>query len=810
MICHVLKLVPAMAAAAMLSNGLLMAESERIDWSLRLDHAIQNKDVSAEVRARYEIGRVLQSQGNLKLCVDQLVRAIDLANQNPGMAENLRAQSMLGSAFTMMRQPQRAAAVLLPAANSALAKNDPSLVATTLNDLGHLMASLDEGTTPFTLSHFNKMLGSSKQIDYPIWSDHEWRHAVLLPAESKLSIDNMEQLFKPTDDGVVVFSSALEMAERAGAIDQASRIAINLSRLQRSRGQSLEAEKSLRRARSHVNNLEPTIGKAFLLLALSHSYSGQTPESADSAKLQFLDVSEALRIARKSKDSRLECLSLKQLAKLYESEKRQDESLVLTRQAVFAAQKIGAKDLLYQLQWQTGRLLRQLGQIDAAIRSYQMAIRTLESQDLRHDLATGYGNHAGVTSFRANVGNLFYEHADLILQRALANRDSLSNEQLQVQLLLARQTVERLKSAELSNYFQSDCAALISEKAKGIDNIVSTGTAIIYLIPLDDRLEILVSLENNRLEWKSVNVTAKELKTTVNLFRNSLTDLINETYDEHANKLYVWLIKPIAPLLHEQQIKTLVFVPDGALRTVPMAALMNGDKHLIEEFAVAITPGLKLTEPEPFKRENASILLNGLSEGIDGFTPLPNVPAELKQIAAAFGQRNTLLLNHDFIVNNVDDSVRAQPFSIVHIASHGHFSSNLQDTYILTHEGYANRMTLDKLENLIRPAQFRFDKQPIELLTLSACDTAVGDDRAALGLAGIAVKAGARSAVASLWPVQDEETSIMMAKFYEHLLSQKEKMSKAEALQAAQIYILQEVEYHPYYWSAFLLIGNWQ
>src|SRR5207253_10699992 len=134
----------------------------------------------------------------------------------------------------------------------------------------------------------------------------------------------------------------------------------------------------------------------------------------------------------------------------------------------------------------------------------------------------------------------------------------------------------------------------------------------------------------------------------------------------------------------------------------------------------------------------------------------------------------------------------------------GHFDSDAKKTFVLT---FDSKLTLDELEQLLRPSQLR-DK-PVELLTLSACQTAAGDDRAALGLAGIAIKAGARSAFATLWFVNDQSSTLLVSDFYQQLRDHSE-MSKAKALQVAQVKLQADPRYaHPCYWAPFLIIGNW-
>ena len=114
---------------------------------------------------------------------------------------------------------------------------------------------------------------------------------------------------------------------------------------------------------------------------------------------------------------------------------------------------------------------------------------------------------------------------------------------------------------------------------------------------------------------------------------------------------------------------------------------------------------------------------------------------------------------------------------------------------------------MNQLAELVRRSQFR--NEPVEILTLSACQTAAGDDRSALGLAGLAVKVGARSALAALWEVNDKSTSVLMPLFYMNLL--EPRINKAEALRRAQRTLMADpATAHPYYWSPFLLIGNWR
>jgi CHAT domain-containing protein len=260
-------------------------------------------------------------------------------------------------------------------------------------------------------------------------------------------------------------------------------------------------------------------------------------------------------------------------------------------------------------------------------------------------------------------------------------------------------------------------------------------------------------------------------------------------------------MRPLEPDLTSVTIDSLVFVPDGPLRTIPMAALHDGKQFLINKYAVATTPGIDLTDPRSLKRENIKALTVGLTESVQGFPALPEVSTELQSIQGLYG--GDLLVNQDFLVSRLEKELRDKQFTVVHIASHGRFESDVAQTFLLTFDG---KLTMERLNQFV--GLFRFRDDPLELLTLSACATAAGDDRAALGLAGVAIKAGARSALATLWHINDPASSILITEFYRQL--QDPSVSRAIALQRAQLKLLHDPRYqHPGYWSPFLLINNW-
>jgi CHAT domain-containing protein len=327
--------------------------------------------------------------------------------------------------------------------------------------------------------------------------------------------------------------------------------------------------------------------------------------------------------------------------------------------------------------------------------------------------------------------------------------------------------------------------------------------AVIYPIILPDRLEVILKLPNRPLmHYKSAIAQDEVEKAIDTLRRNLTTSFLVKRAQDSSRPVYDWLIRPAEEALAHSQIKTLVFVLDGVLRNVPMAALYDGQQYLVQKYSIALTPGLQLLAPKSLERRELKALTAGLTQARLGFAPLSNVANEVQEIQSEVP--STVILDREFTSANFQDKLKSVSFPVVHLATHGQFSSQADQTFILTWDA---PLYVKQLDNVLRD---RNQTQPkaIELLVLSACQTAVGDKRAALGLAGVAVRAGARSTLASLWSINDRSTSILMSEFYRELA--KTNVSKAEALRQAQLTLLQNPQFKfPLYWSPFVLVGNW-
>jgi CHAT domain-containing protein len=606
------------------------------------------------------------------------------------------------------------------------------------------------------------------------------------------NLGNLSASQEAFDEALRDYRKSARLAQLTGNHALTARALTNAALITLRRGESSEAQTLVDQAFPLLQVLSPSHEKAYGLVSVGLLYANLRAHlravDASLLPLALRSFNDALAVAQAIGDDRAASYAWGYLGKLYEDEGRYQEALALTRRAVFAVQHVQAPEASYQWQWQSGRVLQALGQSEAAINAYRQAIHTLQA--IRHEMAVVYGEPL---RFRETVEPLYAEFVDLLLQPGAA----------QEALEEARQLLESMKVAELQNHFRDECIAALRLRETSLDEVSQTAV-IIYPILLPDRTELLVNLPTrtgeSKLQRFAVLIGADRIIQEVRAFRQTLEKRTTRQYLQHAQTLYNWLIRPFEPALASRPVTTLVFVPDGALRTIPMAALHDGEQFLIQKYALAITPGLNLTDPRPLPQP-AQVLAAGLSQSEQGLSSLPYVETELQAIANLY--KSHLLLNQDFRVSRLEKILDKGPFSIVHIASHGQFSSDLDDTFIFAADG---KLTLERLDQLLDPLRFR--DETIELLTLSACQTAVGDDQAALGLAGVAVKAGARSALATLWYINDQASSELVAEFYRHLSSPS--VSRATALQRAQVHLLDDPDYqHPAYWAPFLLINNW-
>ena len=339
-----------------------------------------------------------------------------------------------------------------------------------------------------------------------------------------------------------------------------------------------------------------------------------------------------------------------------------------------------------------------------------------------------------------------------------------------------------------------------------------------------DQLELILITAEGYPIRKSLNATRAVVVPKAKEFRTSAINLIRpRSYLAPAKQMYQWLLAPLEEDLQQLGIKNLVYIMDAGLRSIPLAVLHDDKGFIVERYSVGLMPSLSLSDTRYVDVKNSTVL----AMGADRFTDqdsLPAVPLELSIITSSLWQGQSFL-NKAFTLSNLQKGRSSRDFGILHLATHAEYEpSNPSNSYIQLWDG---KLRLDQLR------QLGLNKPPVELLVLSACRTALGDEDVELGFAGLAVQAGVKSVLGSLWSVSDQGTLGLVTEFYKEL---REAPIKAEALRRTQLAMLRgevrsqggklvtswgsfplppeiaklgdQTFSHPYYWSAFTMIGN--
>lgn len=506
--------------------------------------------------------------------------------------------------------------------------------------------------------------------------------------------------------------------------------------------------------------------------------------SPDSSESEIL-LERAIQIAQSLGDYRGLSFANGALGLLYEQRRDYKRALEYTQQAQSAAGQVFAYDSLYRWWWQMGRIYRAIGQREDAIAAYRGAIVSL--QKIRGDLAIAAKDFQ--LDFRDEVEPIY---RDLLALKLESKSPPL--------LQSAKDTFGELQLSELESFFGDICVEVVPT-IQPQQLLAQTNAVAINTIILPQTTYLLLQLPDGSIRSYSVPISAQALTKLIEQWRSHLEDPFNWQYLAQSQALYDLLIRPLETDLEAVKPKTLIFVGDKLLRNVPMAALHDGKQFLVEKYAITASLGLDLTSVGNKLSGDIQPLAFGLSEAKPPFEDdLPYVDLELKEIEAIAGGKQ--FYNGQFTWENFRKQLLTNESPIIHLATHGRFSGSTERSFIQTYDRLVN---LTELESLFNQRQ-----QPIELLVLSACQTAAGNDRSTFGIAGIAIRTLTKSVLASLWFNNDAASVDLIADFYDNL---KQGMTKAEALRQAQLKQIAKPitkpERHPMVWSNLVLLGDW-
>lgn len=660
------------------------------------------------------------------------------------------------------------------------------------------------------------------------------------------NLGSLHSAIENTDEAEKFFQLALQSTESGNAL----KASIQLNRLRNKPGLITAAGlKTLTQDIAGLSSREERL-RNYLNLA------GLIKEQNDNSLQEILQKNLEVAYAESAgiSDTRLRLELTESLADSYEKRGMEQQALSLSETATAKQISTGLEDVLINLESRKGRLYSKMGNDTSALVAYGKAVENIQA--IRMDIPVEY--HDGHSSFRETLSPVYLGYANQLLKKASLQ----TGDEKQKSLILARSSVEQIKQTEMEDFLGGRC--LIEGLRRSELDSLDGSAATIYPVLLADRLELLVSM-GKTMHQVTVPVTDKQVRSTTYSLADKLRNM-EPDYKPASEKLYQWLVAPIAKQLEAANIKTLVVIPDGVLRLVPFSSLYDGKQYLIEKYAVSVSPGISLMAGGKREGNSFNTLLAGLSKpgGVVEKLPFEIVTAILEPGERGAGHRalpgtrslggislraeekskrrqaemrtaehllrtpgavqklqeqlslpgveneinnlqksvkNTTILNADFTVDSFHQQAASQAYDMIHIASHGVFSSDAESSFLMAHD---NVLKIDEIQSLLKGEN---PGKSIDLLTLSACETAEGDDRAPLGFTGMALKANARSAIGTLWPISDVAASQLMVSFYKNL---GKNTGKAEALRQAQLELLGNKELnHPFYWSPFILVGNW-
>lgn len=635
-------------------------------------------------------------------------------------------------------------------------------------------------------------------------------------ARYAIHLGNLNARRKNPAEAVRYYAEAIALA--GSAPDIALGAALNLAVL----APEQERSRRLKALSRQLGALPPTRQLATLHLNLAYQAS----------QLKLSDVQLAFEhaaLASEYGDQRVRIEADDTLAGLYESSGRHREALSLTNAALVTARTIPvaqAADLLIALEWRQARLQQRLGNDDAALAAYERAVDQFKTS--RDDIPIEYDN--GRSSYSDTIAPLYLAYVDMLLQRA-------DKEPAMLRRVL--NAVEQVKQAELQDYLGDRCTVETIQGGKAAPP--PAGVAVLYPIIFPDRVELLLET-NTGIARRTIRVGGVPLTQAANKLAYALRNGMND-FIAPSRQLYDWLIRPFDAEL--ERISTLVVVPDGALRLLPFSVLHDGARHAIEKYAISTVTGMTMTHSAPPRTRDVEALVVGVSdpgpvvaklsrrmaadivqpnpaglaqsrslralrsiapasqiEQLRASLQLPGVRQEVDALAAVLPGSH--LLDAQFTIGHFQREAEARDYRIIHIASHGVFGGSAESSFIIA---YDDLLTMNGLQRIL--TSDKFTRAPLELLSLSACETAEGNERAPLGMSGAAIRARARSVLGTLWPVEDNAAQQVMTRFYTGLT--KRGLGKAQALRQAQLSLINDAaSAHPFFWGSFILIGNWQ
>ena len=526
----------------------------------------------------------------------------------------------------------------------------------------------------------------------------------------------------------------------------------------------------LKQGRTTLEKSTPSRKAAFLML----NWADVDPEQKD----RWLTLAEEMALALD--DAYLKSYVFLELGYFHKERGDFESALNYAQQAQLFAQAESATDSLFRAQHLAGQIYQNYSDRDAALTAYKNAIASLDLLN-RDSVAIDIEQR---TNFRIEIEPIYREALKLLLYRPKITQTDLAE---------ALAISDKLRLAQLQNYFGEDCFEIDNDLRK--QNQISSNAASINSIILDERVFFILQLANGEIHYSQAEIGKREITKLANQWSQELKTTFLWEFRHNSRQFYDLIIKPFEAELEAEDLEVLVFVHDGILRNLPMAAMFDGEKFLAQKWASVSSIGLDIDPP--IEEKNNRVAAFGLQTSIPGWSKLENVAKEIQDVKEIVGGKE--FLDRQFTVDNLYRQLDESEYSIVHLATHGYFGGAAETSFILAYE---QKISALQLEDILSKSG-----QILDLVVLSACETAAGSDRAVLGLAGVAARSGVKSTLGSFWQVQDEDQSQTIEAFYTYW--KNPQYNKATALQKVQIEQIQQYA-HPAQWASLTLIGDYQ
>lgn len=522
----------------------------------------------------------------------------------------------------------------------------------------------------------------------------------------------------------------------------------------------------------------PPIESLYAKLKLSKFLTQEKQPIAGKAPLiiAFEQTQAALEQANQLNNPRAQSFVYGKFGSLYRQNQQTEQAIQAYKLAARYAQSHQAWDALYQWHSALAGIYQEQGQTQNATVSYQSAIQALDQVSwnflpLSSDLQF---------SFREKVEPVYQSYMKLLLQ---ANRPNLEQ---------VSQVNQRLRLAELENFLRCGDIDLVP-----LAQSQQQDQTVVQVIDLGNQTTVIIGDHHYNVNHSQLQQIVDEL--TLILQDPSFYEIPRGQYLPLFQALHKLLLEPA---LEENLIPpntSIVFHLNGPLQNIPMALLHDGDHYLIKHNPIALSTGY--VKASPTTRNDLAAIIGGVSESApslqaNNLNPLPEVQEEIEAVQAKV-PRTELLLNQDFTYENLLSALERATTPILHLSTHGKFSSDPSQTFLLA---WDNTLNVQDISSVLEAGN---GSSNLNLLFLSACQSAQGDPRSLLGLAGLSAQSGASNTVASLW-LADASASVVLSQTFYALLNDEESM--ANALRKAQLKLLDSAYAHPYYWANYVLV----